>query len=79
MLVKSNPLSELTITGLEAKLWSSSANLKESLIVYSLVVRGSSIGTKNFSSLYVGVLMAEKIDLKDERPSVAILWTLNHT
>ena len=44
--------------------------------MYSLVVRGSSIGTKNFASLYVGVPMADKIGLKDGRPSVTILWTL---
>ena len=42
----------------------------------SLVGRGSSIGTKNFASLYFGVPMADKIGLKDERPSVVILWTL---
>ena len=50
--------------------------MKESLIVYSLVVRGSSIGTKNFASLYVGVPIADKIGLKDGRPSVIILWIL---
>ena len=44
--------------------------------MYSLVIRGSSIGTKNFASLYVGVLMADKIGLKDGMPSVTILWTL---
>ena len=44
--------------------------------MYSLVVRGSSIETKNFASLYVGVPMADKIGLKDGRPSVTILWTL---
>ena len=44
--------------------------------MYSLVVRGSSIGTKNFESLYVGVPMADKIGLKVGRPSVTILWTL---
>ena len=44
--------------------------------MYSLVVKGSSIGTKNFASLYVGVPMADKIGLKDGRPSVTILWTL---
>ena len=44
--------------------------------MYSLVVRGSSIGTKNFASLYVGVPMADKISLKDGRPSVTIVWTL---
>ena len=44
--------------------------------MYSLVVRGSSIGTKNFGSLYIGVTMADKIGLKDRRLSVAIFWTL---
>ena len=44
--------------------------------MYSLVVRGSRIGTKNFASLYVGVPMADKIGLKDGRPSLTILWTL---
>ena len=44
--------------------------------MYSLVVRGSSTGTENFANLYVGVLMANKIGLKDGRPSVTILWTL---
>ena len=46
------------------------------LIVYSLVVRGSRTGTKNFASLYVGVPMTDKIGLKDGRPSLTILWTL---
>ena len=50
--------------------------MKASLTVYSLVVRGSSTGTKNFASLYVGVPMADKIGLKDGRPSIKILWTL---
>ena len=44
--------------------------------MYSLIVWGSSTGTKNFASLYVGVPMIDKIGLKDERPSVTILWTL---
>ena len=39
-------------------------------------ILGSSTGTKNFTSLYVGVPMADKIGLKDGRPSVTILWTL---
>ena len=43
--------------------------------MYSLVVRGSSIGTKNFASLYVSVPKADKIGLEDGRPSVPILWT----
>ena len=43
--------------------------------MYSLVVRGSSIGTKNFTSLYVGAPMADRIGLKDGRSSATILWT----
>ena len=50
--------------------------MKESLVVYSSVVRGSSIGTKDFASLYVGVAMEDKIGLTDGRASVTILWTL---
>ena len=76
MLVKSDSVSKLSIKGSESKLCCSSANVKESLIVYSLVVRGSNIAIKNFASLFVGVLMADKIGLKDGRPSVIILWTL---
>ena len=44
--------------------------------MYSLVVRNSSIGTKNFASLYVGVPMVDKglkNGLKNGRPSVTIL------
>ena len=44
--------------------------------MYSLIVRDCSIGTKNFASLYVGVPMADKIGLKDARPSLTILLTL---
>ena len=76
MLVKSDSISKLAITSLESKLWSSSTNVKESLIVYSLVVRDSSTGTKNFASLYVGVPKADKIGVKTGKRSVTILWTL---
>ena len=76
MLVKGDSISKLSIKGSESKLCCSCANVKESLIVYSLVVRGSNIGIKNFASLFVGVLMADKIGPKDGRPSVIILWTL---
>ena len=41
--------------------------------MYSLVVRGSSIGTKNFASLYFGVLMADKIGLRDGRTSGSLV------
>ena len=40
------------------------------------VLRGSSIGTKNFGSLHDGVSMTDKIGLKDRRPSVKILLTV---
>ena len=65
MFVKSDSIPKLVITSFESKLWSSSVNMKESLRVYSLVDRGSSIGTKNFASLFVGVPVADKIGLKD--------------
>ena len=44
--------------------------------MHLLVVRGSSIVTKNFASLHVGLWVIDKIGLKDGRPSVTILWTL---
>ena len=47
------------------------------MIIYSLVVRDLSIGTKNFASFYISVLMADKIGLKDGRPSMKILWNLS--
>ena len=66
-------ISKLAIISFESKLVK---NMKESLIVYSLVVRDCSIGTKNLASFYVGVPMADKLGLKDGRPPVAIFWTL---
>ena len=50
--------------------------MKDSLIEYSLVVRGSIIGTKTFATLYVSVTMADKIGVKDGKPSVTIFWNL---
>ena len=44
--------------------------------MFSLVVRGSSSGSKNFGSFYVGVHMLDKRVVNDGRPSVTILWTL---
>ena len=57
-------------------------NMQKISSLYKLTLKipghilGSSTGTKNFTSLYVGVPMADKIGLKDGRPSVTILWTL---
>ena len=73
MLVKSDSIWKLAIPILESKLWSSSANVKESLIVYSLAVKGSSIGTKKFVSLCIN---SRQIDLKGGGLSLNILWTL---
>ena len=66
MLVKSYSISKVAMTSFESKLWSSSANVRESLIVFLLVVRGSSVGTKNLASLYVDVPMGDKIGSKME-------------
>ena len=48
-------MSKLAITRLESNVKSSSEKENESLIVYSLDVKGASKGTKNFAILYVGV------------------------
>ena len=42
------------------------------LILSSLVVRGSSIASNNFASLYVGVPMAGKIGPQDGKPSMML-------
>ena len=76
MLVKSDSISKLALTSLESKLWISFANLKESLIVYSLPVRGPSNGTEDFASLYIDIPKTDKISQKDWRTSLTILWTL---
>ena len=44
--------------------------------MYLLAVRGSSIRTKNFAGLFVGVPQADKIGLTHGKPSVTILRTL---
>ena len=59
--LRSDSVSKLAIASLDLKLRSSSANVKESWIVYLLSVSSSNIGTKNFSKLYVGVPMADKL------------------
>ena len=74
--MKGDSISKLAITNLKTKFWRSSANVKESLIVYSLVVNNPSIGTKNFASLYVGVLVADKLVGKDGRLWVTGLLNL---
>ena len=50
--------------------------MEESLKVYSLVLSDPSKGTKNFASLYNGVLIIEKLGGTDGTLSVAIFWTL---
>ena len=74
MLIKRDSISKLVITNLESKLEISFLIVKESFIVYSLVVGDPSSGTKNFASLYVDVLMAAKIGQKDGKLSVQTLW-----
>ena len=55
ILVNRDSMSKLAITRLESNVKSSSERGNESLIVYSLDVKGASKGTKNFAILYVGV------------------------
>ena len=63
MLVKSESISKLPMKLLESCSTISLVKLSESLTVYLLSVSGSKIGTKYFTSLYVGVCKADKIGL----------------
>ena len=51
MMEKDDSIYNLRITNLELKLWSSSENMNESLMVYLLIVRGANHGIKSFTSL----------------------------
>ena len=63
-------MSKLAITRLESNVRSSSEKENESLIVYSLHVKGASKGTKNFTIFYVGVPISDKIGRKGGTPSL---------
>ena len=53
------------MTYLQSVLIFALGNASESLTVYSLIDHGDKIGTKDFTSLYDGVLIASSIGLKD--------------
>ena len=61
LLVFTSGPSEPASNKFESNSTTSLANEKESLTVYSLVVTGSMIGTRNLDSLYVGVPIIETI------------------
>ena len=69
-------MSKLARTRLESNVKSFSEKENESLIVYSLDVKGASKGTKNFAVLYVGVLISDKIEPKGGTPSLIGLCIL---
>ena len=55
MLVKSESTSKLLINNVGPCSHISSAKLNGSLTVYSFLVKGFNMGTKNLARLYVGV------------------------
>ena len=61
MLVKSESTSNLPIDNVGSCSYISSANWNESLTVYSFLLKGFNMGTKNLARLYVGVCKADKI------------------
>ena len=76
MLVKRDSKSRLDMKSPGP--WSaiSLANLKLFFTVYMLLVIGSRRGTTNLATLYVGVLIADIIDLKSGQLSTNCLWPL---
>ena len=68
IFVKSDSTSKLAIIKLEPQFKGSLANKNESLIVYSFKVKSVNNGTRNFYSLYVGVLIAYKIGRNGRTP-----------
>ena len=77
MLVKSKSISKQPIKLLEFCSRISVVRLNEFLTMNLLVVNGSKLDTKYFSSLYVGVCKADKIVLKVGQPSTHVLCTLH--
>ena len=77
MLVKRLSTSKLAMMQLASKLPTSSANENESWTVNSLTVKDEKIGNKNFSRLYVGVPIADKMGQKKGQLSmISLLYTL---
>ena len=64
------------MTYLQSVLIISLGNANESLAVYSLIDNGDKIGTRDFTSLYDGVLIASSVGLKDILLVMICLCTL---
>ena len=69
MLVKNGSTSKLPVVNVGSCSHISSENWNESLTVYSFLVKGFNMGTKNLARLYVGVCKADKIGLNEGQPS----------
>ena len=76
MLVKSGSTSKLPIDKVGSCSYIYSANWNESLTVYSFLVKGFDMTTKNLARLYVGVCKADKIRRNGGQPSTCCLYTL---
>ena len=69
-------MSKFVITILESNIKSSPEKENESLIVYSLDVKGARKGTKNFAILYERVPISDKIGRKGGTSSLISLCIL---
>ena len=76
MSAKNQTISKLPMMLQESCSTISVEKLNESLAVYLLVVNGSKICTKNFSSLYASVYKEDKVGLKSVQPSKRFLCIL---
>ena len=75
MLVNKDSTSRLAIYRELSYVVISLAKLKESLILNSLWVRGSSIGIKNLAILYPGVFIADRASRNFDYLITTGLWT----
>ena len=73
MLVKRKSTSRFPIKKSEFCLIVSSAKANESFTVYSLLVKDFKVGTRNFASFLLGVLIFDKIGQKDRQLSMISL------
>ena len=77
-LVKRGSTSRIPIKDSESYSIISSAKANVFFAVYWLLVKDFKIDTRNFTNLYVGVLIADKIDQKCGKLSMISLWTLQN-
>ena len=75
--MKSDFISKLAIKSEASNSKTSSANKRESFILYLLFVSGLSNWSQILSSLHLGVPIKDKIGQNNGIPSSNVLWILN--